>query len=86
MLSRWSFDFHLLTCGMNVYKIFNTCISKELKKHENKKFGEGSENDWILVSLWGNMFIWSSILIRLQGYPCPGFCLSSCIRDTCSFT
>lgn len=25
-------------------------ISKELKKHENKKFGEGSENDWILVS------------------------------------
>lgn len=61
-------------------------ISKELKKHENKKVGEGSENDWILVSLWGNMFIWSSILIRLQGYPCPGFCLSSCIRDTCSFT
>lgn len=24
-------------------------IFKELKKYENKKFGEGSENDWIFV-------------------------------------
>lgn len=46
-------------------KIFNICIFKELKKYENKKFGEGSENDWIFVFFWGNMFIWLSILIRL---------------------
>lgn len=65
MFFRWSFDFYLLICCMNVYKIFNICIFKELKKYENKKFGEGSENDWIFVFFWGNMFIWLSILIRL---------------------
>lgn len=70
MFSRCSFDFHLLTYGMNVYHIDD--ISKEVEKHEDKKFGEGSENDWILVSLWENMFLWSSMLIILvQDFACP---------------